>query len=171
MRALHADAADAAWPKLAARERSALLDDLQPLIAGRRDALNQRVKRLEGLPKEEYRLYQQLTAAVREKERRALLDITRGEIEQRIITGALQRALRQHESDPETAGPDESGRLLKELGDEEWASAVEQERLARIQRLSALRYGRPVDEVEVGIRRRLGRSVALTGDGAEEVPE
>jgi len=61
-------------------------------------------------------------------------------------------------------------RLLRELGDDEWASAVEREKLARLQRISALRYGRPVDEVELAIRRRLGASLpaAASNDGIEK---
>ncbi|MGH2976706.1 MAG: hypothetical protein ACRDLL_17855, partial [Solirubrobacterales bacterium] len=63
----------------------------------------------------------------------------------------------------------EDERLRAELADDEWASAVEQEKLARLQRLSALRYGKPVDEVERAIRQRLGASLpaAVTSDGIE----
>lgn len=167
-RARIADAAAAAWPDLPAGERGALLEHLQPLLVGRRPPLAERVARLEALPAQVYGRYQQLTAALRQLERAQLLALAGGEIEQRIVTVALQRAQSRHDADP--AGPAaESGRLLAGLSGEEWASAVEQERLGRLQRLSGLRYGRPVDEVEVAIRRRLGNSLPTAGnDGIEK---
>ena len=80
---------------------------------------------------------------------------------------ALTRARSQHGVDPNTRDDDEP--LLAELSDEQWASAVEQERLERLRRLSALRYGTPVEEVELAIRRRLGVTLpAAASDGIED---
>jgi hypothetical protein len=144
-----------AWPKLEAGERMTLLAQLEPLLGEPRPPLTERVERLQALPHEHYRRYQQLTATLRQHERARLLALSGDEIVQRILATATRRS----------GGLE---RPLRGLGDEEWASAVEQERLTRLQRLSALRYGEPVDEVEVAIRRRLGSSIpAATDDGVE----
>jgi hypothetical protein len=166
--AVPAEAAAEAWPTLAAPDRATLLQRFEQLLAEPRAPTRERVDRLETLPEQEYQRYQLLTAALRRSERRALLDITRPEIERRIVSVALDRAHRHHHSDPASATADEHERLRRELSDDEWASAVEQERLARLQRLSALKWGRPVDEVELAIRRRLGNKLpAANSDGVE----
>ena len=161
-------AAAAAWPQLAAAERAALLSQLQPLLIGPREQLAKRIENLEALPDEQYRLYQQLTTTLRQTERERLFDLSREQIERRIVAVALARAQRQHESTP--GDPSEEARLHAELSEQDWASAVEQERLGRLQRLSALRYGRPVDEVEFAIRRRLGTNLPApaSSDGIEK---
>jgi hypothetical protein len=159
-------AAAAAWPKLAAAERHELLNQLQPLLSEPQLRLTQRLERLDALSGEQYPLYQRLTAALRTAERAQLLDLSREQIEQRIVAVALDRARRRHDAEPEEA--DEQ--LLGEVDEEAWASAVEREKLERLQRISALRYGRPVDEVELAIRRRLGASLppAANDDGIEK---
>jgi hypothetical protein len=161
------DAAVDAWRDLPAADRVELLEQLQPLLAHRLP-FSERVTRLDGLPADEYRRYQQLTAALRQLERAELLGLQTDEIEDRIVAVALARSQQRQE----TAAGSEAGRLLASLNDEEWASAVEQERLARLQRISALRYGRPTDEVEVAIRKRLGTSIPSAGtDGVEPKDE
>ena len=100
-----------------------------------------------------------------------LLDLNRPQIEQRIVAVAIARAKHRHAGDPASQQRDRARcACTRGLTDEDWASAVEQERIGRIQRLSALRYGRPIDEVEVAIRRRLGNSLAATesNDGGEK---
>ena len=166
----HMEAATAVWPQLQTAERAELLARLQPLLTGPRPPLAKRIEQLEALGDEQYRLYQELTAALRQTDRVRLLDLNRGQIEQRIVAVALDRAQRRGDGDPDD--PRDTARLHRELTDEDWASAVEQERLRRLQRLSALRYGRPVDEVEFAIRRRLGNSVpsAASSDGKETAP-
>ena len=166
---VQADATAAAWPTLSPQERRELLGTLRPLLAGPRLPLAQRVTRLEALGEEPYQLYRRLTAELRRQERSRLLDLSREEIEQRIVTVALDRARHHHQVDPNEPKTVEDERLRAELADDEWATAVEQEKLARLQRLSALRYGQPVDEVERAIRRRLGASLpaAVSSDGIE----
>jgi len=164
-----ADAATDAWPDLAAGERTALLEQLRPLLAPTRRTLAERIGRLESLRTEEYGRYQRLTSALRQLERAQLLALSGPEIEHRIVAVALARAQVRHDANPADPTGAETGRLLAGLSDEEWASAVEQERLGRLQRLSGLRYGRPVDGVEVAIRRRLGNSLpAASDDGIEK---
>jgi hypothetical protein len=150
---LHAAAADA-WPKLETGDRHALLARLEQLLIEPRPPLVARVELLQALPDEHYHHYQQLTATLRQLERTRLLALSQDEITERILATAARR----------TGNPSR----LRSLGDEEWASAVEQERLERLQRLSALRYGRPVDEVEVAIRRRLGSSIPTAADDGVE---
>jgi TraM recognition site of TraD and TraG len=158
---LHAAAADA-WPKLETGDRQALLSQLQPLLSQPRPPLNERVELLLALPEESYGHYQQLSATLRQLERAHLLALSRDEILQRILATAAGR-----HADPQ-AEQAKQRRHLSALDDEQWASAVEQERLERLQRLSGLRYGRPLDEIEVAIRRRLGASIATAAaDGVE----
>ena len=96
--------------------------------------------------------------------------LSRAQIQQRIVTVALARARHRHDADP-AGSPKDTALLQAGLSEEEWASAVEQERLQRLRRISALRYDRPVDEVEVAIRRRLGGAGSLpANDGAEDIP-
>ena len=151
-------AAGDAWPELHVRDRTALLSQFAPLLAEPRPPLRERVERLEALPHVHYQRYQQLTVTLRQHERARLLALTREEIVQRILTIAARRR-----------DPDDASRRLSGLSDDEWASAVEQERLGRLQRLSGLRYGQPLDEVELAIRRRLGSSIpaAADDDGVE----
>ena len=154
--------AEDAWPKLEAGDRQTLLSQLQPLLSQPRPTLSERVELLLALPEESYRHYQQLSATLRQLERARLLALSRDEITQRILASAARR-----HSDPER-GEETRRRHLSTLDDEQWASAVEQERLERLQRLSGLRYGRPLDEIEVAIRRRLGASIPTAAeDGVE----
>jgi hypothetical protein len=166
--AQQAQAAAAVWPQLQATEQAELLSRMQPLLSGPRPPLGTRIAQLETLSGEQYRLYQELTVALRQAERIRLLDLSRGQIEQRIVAVALDRAQHRRDSDPDNTR--DRARLHRELTDEDWASAVEQERIGRLQRLSALRYGRPVDEVELAIRRRLGNNLpaAASSDGIEK---
>jgi hypothetical protein len=158
---LHGAAADA-WPKLEAGDRLALLSELEPLLTEPRPPLPERVELLLALPEERYRPYQQLTATLRTRERVRLLALSRDEVLQRIVATAARR-----HANPQTE-QEQRRRRLRGLSDEQWASAVEQERLERLQRLSGLRFGRPLDEIEVAIRRRLGARIpAAAEDGVE----
>jgi hypothetical protein len=155
-------AAEDAWPRLEAGDRQALLTQLQPLLSQPQPPLSERVELLLALPEESYGHYQQLTETLRQLERAHLVALRRDEIRQRILATAARRHT-DGQADQETRR-----RLLRGLSDEQWASAVEQERLERLQRLSGLRYGRPLDEIEVAIRRRLGASIpTAAGDGVE----
>lgn len=153
---IRAAAADA-WPNLDAGDRGALLSRLAPLLAQPRPTLHERVEFLLSLG-DEYDRYRELTASLRQREHARLLALRSSDIAQRIITIASG----------DGSNPPALDQQLRSLSDERWASAVEQERLLRLQRFSALRYGRPVDEVEVAIRKRLGSSIpAATDDGVE----
>ena len=165
------EAAAAAWPSLAPDEREEALAQLASVLAGRRRPLAERVQALEQLPSDRLDRYQQLTAALRQLQRQQLLALEPAQIQQRINTVALARARRSHDADDAGSSPKDTALLQTGLSEEEWASAVEQERLQRLRRISALRYGRPVDEVEVAIRGRLGGALPLpANDGAEDIP-
>ena len=160
-------AAAAAWNDLDPAPREQLLAQLDPLLTPAAAPLSARVKTLDALPDELLERYRQLSAQLRRRERTELLQLDQAAIAQRTVRAALTRARSQHGVDPNTRDDDEA--LLVELSDEQWASAVEQERLERLRRLSALRYGTPVEEVELAIRRRLGVTLpAAASDGIED---
>ncbi|MGH3010106.1 MAG: type IV secretory system conjugative DNA transfer family protein, partial [Gaiellaceae bacterium] len=162
-------AAAAAWNNLDPGPREQLLAQLEPLLTSAATTVSARVEALDALPDELLDRYRQLTAALRRRERAQLQHLDQAEIAQRIVRVALARTRNQHGVDP-TSQDDDDTALLAELNDEQWASAVEQERLQRLRRLSALRYGTPVWEVELAIRRRLGVTLPSAGsDGIEDM--
>ena len=162
-------AAAAAWSDLDPAPREQLLAQVEPLLATPPTTLSARVEALDRLPDDLLERYRQLRAQLRSRERAELLHLDQGEIARRIVRVALARTRSQRGLAPDEQ-KDKDTALLAELNDEQWESAVEQERLARLQRLSALRYGTPVEEVELAIRRRLGVTLPSAGsDGIEEL--
>lgn len=156
-------AADA-WPDLEPGDRHTLLAQLEPLLGSPRAVLQERVRLLQALTEEQFSYYRRLTTSQRQLERVRLVALSRDEITERILDTAARR-----NGEPNSAAADRD-RSLRRLGEEEWASAIEQERLERLQQLSGLRFGRPVDEVEVAIRRRLGGSIPTAVDEGIERP-
>ena len=162
-------AAAAAWSDLDPAPREQLLAQVEPLLATPPTTLSARVEALDRLPDDLLERYRQLRAQLRSRERAELLHLDQGEIARRIVRVALARTRSQRGLAADEQ-KDKETKLLAELNDEQWESAVEQERLARLQRLSALRYGTPVEEVELAIRRRLGVTLPSAGsDGIEEL--
>jgi hypothetical protein len=161
-------AAAAAWNDLDPDPREQLLAQLEPQLSMASRPVSARVETLDSLPADLFERYRQLTAQLRRRERAELLQIGNHQIARRIVRVALARKRSQHGVDPNT-GEDDAA-LLAELSDEQWASAVEQERLQRLRRLSALRFGTPIEEVELQVRRRLGVTLpSAASDGIEEL--